>query len=43
MLIGDRELAIMKVLSQGDAIDELAPDKKLQAPAQSGLVEDIIL
>jgi hypothetical protein len=43
MLIGDRELAIMRVLSGGDAIEELAPDKKLQAPAQSGLIEDIIL
>jgi len=42
MLIGDRELDIMRVLSSGDT-QELAPDKKLQSPSPCGLIEDIIL
>lgn len=43
MLIGDRELMIQQVLSMGDAVNELAPDKKLQSPSMGGLIEDIIL
>ena len=42
MLIGDRELAIMRVLSSGDQ-QELAPDRKLQNPSPCGIIEDIIL
>lgn len=42
MLIGDRELSIQRVLSSGDT-QELAPDKKLQSPSQTGVIEDIIL
>ena len=42
MLIGDRELEIMRVLQSGDT-QELAPDRKLQSPNTSGLIEDIIL
>ena len=42
MLIGDRELSIMRVLNSGDQ-NELAPDKKLQSPNPTGIIEDIIL
>jgi hypothetical protein len=42
MLIGDRELEIMRVLNSGDQ-EELAPDKKLQSGSQTGIIEDIIL
>lgn len=42
MLIGDRELSIIRVLNSGDQ-QELAPDRKLMSPNPTGIIEDIIL